>query len=366
MKTTSREVGSASKDRRDLNVSDGEPPATILIVLAFGAVYLIWGSTYLGIKYAIQTIPPFLMAATRFLTAGLILFSWAKIKSRRGGDDNRVSGEHLRRAFVIGALLLLCGNGGVTWAERFIPSGLAALFVSTEPFWVVMISWTIGGGRPHRMVLLGLLTGMAGVTLLMSGGFVGASSTGVITYIGAVVLILASLAWASGSVYALWRPVQTSPVLAAGLQMLAGGTLLLILALVTGEFGKLSLKNASWTSLAAFAYLTVFGSLIGFTAYSWLLRKVAPAHAATYAYVNPVVAVILGWLIASEPVTPRMLLAAAVIVGSVVLITTYSEPPSVSVDSGSELAPVLLAQSSEQMTDQELEEVTPCPTHPCA
>jgi len=213
----------------------------------------------------------------------------------------------------------------VTWAEHYLPSGVTALFIASEPLWVVVVNWTVGGGRPNAKVFVGLFTGLAGVALLVSGGLAGTGSTGVMTYIGAGVLIAASFAWASGSVYSLRRPVRASPALAAGLQMLAGGALLLIVALFTGEFGKLNLRNASWASLGALAYLTIFGSLVAFTAYSWLLRKVAPARAATYAYVNPVVAVLLGWLIAGEPVTLRMLLAAAVIVASVALITTYGE-----------------------------------------
>jgi drug/metabolite transporter (DMT)-like permease len=265
------------------------------------------------------------MAATRFLTAGAILFGWANIQGWYGKEHLRLSSEQWRRAFVIGALLLLCGNGGVTWAEHYLPSGLTALFIGTEPLMVVIVNWIVGGGRPSAKVFVGLLTGLAGVALLVSGGFSGAASTGVMTYISAGVVTAASFAWASGSVYSMRRPVRGSPALAAGLQMLAGGALLLIVALLTGEFGKLNLRNASWVSLGSLAYLTVFGSLVAFTAYSWLLGKVAPARAATYAYVNPVVAVLLGWLIASEPVTPRMLLAAAVIVGSVVLITTYGE-----------------------------------------
>lgn len=349
-----------------INLSKGKGSSSVLIVLAFAAVYLIWGSTYLGIKYAIQTLPPFLMAATRFLTAGLILFGWASIQGWLGKSQQRLSSEQWRRAFVIGALLLMCGNGGVTWAEHYLPSGLTALFVGIEPLWVVVVNWAVGGGRPNGKVVLGLITGLAGVALLMSGEFTGASS-GMMSYIGAAVVIAAGFAWASGSVYSLRRPVRASPSLAAGLQMLAGGILLLVVALLTGEFGKLDLKNASWTSVGAFAYLIVFGSLVAFTAYSWLLRKVTPARAATYAYVNPLVAVLLGWLIAGEPVTLRMLFAAGVIVGSVALITTYSqETTGFEAESDSDREKQATTEVRSELLDLNQGDRGRCPTHPSA
>lgn len=350
-----------------INLSKGKGSSSVLIVLAFAAIYLIWGSTYLGIKYAIQTLPPFLMAATRFLTAGLILFGWASIQGWLGKDQQRLSSEQWRRAFVIGALLLLCGNGGVTWAEHYLPSGLTALFVGIEPLWVVVVNWAVGGGQPNGKMVLGLFTGLAGVALLMSGEFTGASSAGMMSYIAAAVVIAAGFAWASGSVYSLRRPVRASPSLAAGLQMLAGGILLLVVALLTGEFGKLNLSNASWTSVGALAYLIVFGSLVAFTAYSWLLRKVNPALAATYAYVNPLVAVLLGWLIAGEPVTLRMLFATAVIVGSVALITTYSQRTiGVEAESDSDREKQATTELRSELIELNQGDRGRCPTHPSA
>ena len=314
----------------------------LLIVLAFAAVYLIWGSTYLAIRYAIETLPPFLMAASRFLTAGLILFVWAVGK----GESIRATLSQWPRAFIIGALLLLCGNGGVTWAEKYIASGLAALLIATEPLWVVMLNWAITHRRPNTKVLFGVFIGLAGVALLIGDGLrqVDPSSK---SLIGVGAVVLASLAWAGGSVYVNRRPLRASTSMASGMQMLAGGSLLLLLALAAGDFQRLNLANASWKSLAAFIYLAVFGSLVAFTAYSWLLRNVTTARAATYAYVNPVVAVLLGWLFASEPVTGRMIIAAAIIVGSVVLITTY----------GTEQAKVRVASPIHD---------SDCPTHPCA
>ena len=297
-------------------------PSRVLIVLAFAAVYVIWGSTYLAIRLAIETLPPFLMAGTRFMTAGAILFAWAVF-----------NGEHIRpalaqwpRALVVGGLLLLCGNGGVTWAEKYIASGLAALLVATEPLWVVIMNWGLTHRRPNGKVLLGVLIGLVGVTVLVSDGL-GEGIRGThgsrLSLIGAFVVVLASFAWAAGSVYSSRRPIRAMTSMASGMQMIAGGGLLLLVAFVAGDFKRLNLDNASWVSIGAFFYLMLFGSLVVFTAYIWLLNNVTTARAATYAYVNPVVAVLLGWLIANEPVTSKMMLAAAIIVGSVVLITTF-------------------------------------------
>lgn len=313
-------------------------------MLAFAAVYVIWGSTYLGIRLAIETLPPFLMAATRFMTAGAILFAWAVFN----GQPLRSALSQWPRALIIGALLLLCGNGGVTWAEKYIASGFAALLIATEPLWVVVLNWGLTHRRPNAKVLIGVLIGLAGVSLLVSDGLVQSThgpQGSRMSLIGAVVVVLSSFAWAAGSVYSNRRPIQATTSMASGMQMLAGGSLLLLLALVSGDFKRLNLDNASWVSISAFAYLTLFGSLVTFTAYSWLLNNVTTARAATYAYVNPVVAVFLGWLIASEPLTPKMMLAAAIIVGSVVLITTFGHDHTA---------------TTPDLHDSD------CPTHPCA
>jgi drug/metabolite transporter (DMT)-like permease len=320
-------------------------PSRVLIVLAFAAVYLIWGSTYLGIRLAIETLPPFLMAATRFMTAGAILFAWAVFN----GENVRSALAQWPRAFVIGALLLLCGNGGVTWAEKYIASGFAALFVATEPLWVVILNWGLTHKRPNGKVLLGVFIGLTGVTLLVSDslsqGADGAQGSR-LSLIASVVVVFSSFTWAAGSVYSNRRPIRAMTSMASGMQMLAGGSLLMLLALVAGDFKRLNLDNASWVSISAFAYLTLFGSLVAFTAYSWLLNNVTTARAATYAYVNPVVAVLLGWLIANEPLTPKMMLAATIIVGSVVLITTFGGEHT--------------ATTTSTLHDSD------CPTHPCA
>jgi drug/metabolite transporter (DMT)-like permease len=317
-------------------------PSRVLIVLAFAAVYLVWGSTYLGIRYAIETLPPFLMAGTRFSLAGAILFTWAMLN----GENIRSSFSQWPKALAIGGLLLLGGNGGVTWAEKYIPSGFAALLIATEPLWVVALNWALSHKRPNSKVLLGVFIGLAGVGLLVGDGLragIGASSMSVV---GVIVSLLASLAWAAGSVYASRYPIKASTSMASGMQMLGGGGLLLVFALAAGDLQRLNLAAASWVSIGAFFYLLVFGSLVGFTAYSWLLRNVSVARAATYAYVNPVVAVLLGWLIAGEALTLRMIIAAAIIVSSVALITTF----------GTEHTPT----APNSIHDSE------CPTLPCA
>jgi drug/metabolite transporter (DMT)-like permease len=315
-------------------------PSRLLIVLAFAAVYVIWGSTYLAIRFAIETLPPFLMTGTRFFIAGGILFTWAIFN----GESVRSSFSQWPRALIIGGLLLLVGNGGVTWAEKYIASGLAALLVATEPLWVVMLNWGFSRKRPNAMVLIGVLIGLAGVALLVSDGLKRMNGESLMSMVGAGVVLVSASAWAGGSVYSNRRPIKASTLMAAGMQMMAGGSLLLLLALSVGDLQRLSFSSASWVSIGAFFYLLVFGSLIGFTAYSWLLHNVTPARAATYAYVNPVVAVFLGWFFAREPITPRMLVAAVVIVGSVILITTF----------GREHATTSTLHDSE------------CPTPPCA
>ena len=293
-------------------------PSPVKVVLAFAAVYTLWGSTYLAIRLAIETLPPFLMTGTRFTLAGAILFIWAMLKGERV-----IPPLYLwRRALVIGGLLLLGGNGGVVWSERYVATGLAALLVSTEPLWVVILNWAISRQRPNWKVLLGVMIGLVGVAMLVGDGLRSNGNSKWSLVAGGVVLV-AAFSWAAGSVYSNRRPLPVPTLMAAGMQMLAGGILLLLLAIVTGDPLRLNLANASWTSIGAFFYLLVFGSLVGFTAYSWLLNNVAPARAATYAYVNPVVAVLLGWLVANEPLTREMLIAAAVIIGSVILITTF-------------------------------------------
>lgn len=284
------------------------------LLSAFAAVYLIWGSTYLAIRFAIETLPPFLMAGVRFVIAGGVLYAAARALGAR-----RPRWPHWRSALIVGAFLLLGGNGGVVWAEQTVPSGLTALIVAIVPLWLVLFDWLRGtGSRPGLGVILGILLGFAGVGLLVGPGGLGGGET--IDPVGAAVVVLASILWAAGSIYARYADLPASQTLATGMEMFAGGILLLAAATATGEWGRLDAGAISSSSLLALAYLIVFGAIIGFSAYVWLLRATTPARAGTYAYVNPVVAVLLGWALAGEPLGPRILLAGAMIVTAVVLI----------------------------------------------
>lgn len=298
-----------------MHAAGAPPPSRARVLLAFGAVYAVWGSTYLAIRIAIGTIPPLLMAGSRFLVAGALLY----VVSRLRGAP-RPSRLNWRATAIVGAFLLLGGNGGVVLGERTVPSGVAALLVATVPVWMVLLDWLWhGAARPGAGVVVGLLLGLAGMGVLVGPGAFGA---GAIDPVGASVLVVGSLSWALGSIYSRRADLPDQAMLATGMEMLCGGALLTLAGALHGELPAVRLSQISTASLLGLLYLVAFGSLVGFTAYIWLLDRVAPARVATYAYVNPVVAVVLGWLILDEHLTPRMLVASAVIVAAVVLITT--------------------------------------------
>jgi drug/metabolite transporter (DMT)-like permease len=281
---------------------------------ALSAVYLIWGSTYLAIRYAVETTPPFLMAAVRFMLSGGCLYA-----ARRLTGDPPPHLVEWRSASIVGILLLLGGNGGVVWAEQFIPSGLAALLVATVPLWMVLFD-TLGSDaqKPGFTVMIGILIGFAGVALLI--GSVATDMIGARTF-GAAALVFASLSWATGSLYGRNAALPASPLLGTGMEMLAGGIALLFLGLVVGEWNQFSLNAVSLRSALALVYLTVIGSG-AFVAYVWLLRVAPTPLVATYAYVNPLVAVLLGHFLAHETLNLRTGIAAALIIGSVVTVST--------------------------------------------
>jgi drug/metabolite transporter (DMT)-like permease len=295
----------------------------LVLVAAFAAVYIFWGSTYLAIKYAIETIPPFIMAGSRFLFAGSILFGLAVVSK----DFEMPTRRQWRTSLIVGTLLLLGGNGGVVFAEKYLSSSLAALLVATEPFWIVILSWLwLNHGRPNRRVILGLLIGFIGVGLLVVGQpSEGTADTSHQT-IATVAIIIATLSWASGSVYGLKAPAPKSSLLSAGMQMISGGAVLMLASVPKGEWTDFAVAQVSANSWFSLGYLIVFGSLIGFTAYSWLLKNARPSMVATYAYVNPVIAVLLGWAIAGESLTGQMLFGAAFVVVSVILVTMQKSP----------------------------------------
>ncbi len=287
------------------------------LIASFASVYIIWGSTYLAIRYAVDTLPPFLMAGVRFLVAGLILYAWTA--SRGAPAPKRV---HWRSTLIIGALLLLAGNGGVVWAEQHIPTGIASLIVAVVPLWIVLIDWfRPGGSRPGLPVMVGVLVGLAGIGLLVGGGD---GNNAPIDPLGILSILIATICWAGGTFYARSASLPSNPLQATGMEMLCGGLWLLLLGTLLGEWGQLDLAKVTTPSIIALAYLIVFGSLVAFTAYIYLINHAPPARAATYAYVNPVVAVVLGWLFRGEPLTIRTLIAAGIIIGSVVIITSYN------------------------------------------
>jgi drug/metabolite transporter (DMT)-like permease len=297
---------------------------TILLLAAFAAVYIFWGSTYLAIKYAIETLPPFLMAGARFVFAGSILMIWARFSK----DYEKPKAAHWKTSFIVGTLLLLGGNGGVVFAEYYISSSLAALLVATEPFWIVLLSWLwLKGARPNLKAVLGIAVGFFGVWLLINGQNTSgaAAGSGSMQLISTIIIIASAFSWATGSIYGLRSPVPKSALQTAGMQMFAGGLVLLVVSLIAGEWSNFSISQVSANSWLGLVYLIIFGSLVGFTAYSWLLKNAQPALVATYAYVNPIIAVFLGWLIAGESFTGQMLVGAGVIVSSVVLITSQDK-----------------------------------------
>ena len=285
------------------------------IAAAYAAIYVIWGSTFLGIRYAVETMPPFLMAGTRFVIAGAMLYAWAAIR-----DGARPTWRHWVNTAIVGGLLLTIGNGAVSWAEQFIPSGLAALVVAITPLWMVIFEWMRpGGDRPNTRILGGLALGFLGLVVLIGpADILGASH---VDPRSAVVLLMGTLAWAGGSIYSRSLSLPRSARLSTAMQMLAAGAFLLLAGAIAGEPSRVSFDAMSLRSLLAVAYLIIFGSIIGFTAYSWLLTVSSAARVSTYAYVNPVVALVLGWAIADEPLGPRTVLAACVVLTGVALIT---------------------------------------------
>ena len=284
---------------------------------AFAAIYLVWGSTFLAIRYALESIPPFMLVGLRCVGAGALLFAWVRIR----GEANPPWREW-RSAAVAGFFYFVLCHGSVAWAEQHVPSGLAAVVMALIPIWVILLDWLRpGGARPNRVVLLGVALGFAGLVVLIGPGVVsnGIMSGGLVTG----VLALAALAWAGGTVYNRYVHGTASPGAMSAMQLLAGGAALLLAGAVRGEAAELAAHALPMQALVSLGYLIVFGSLLTFSAYTWLLRVRPAEQVATYAYVNPLVAVALGWAFAGEQVTAITLVATALIVGAVTLIVTY-------------------------------------------
>lgn len=290
---------------------DNKLPPSAWVGLA--TLYVVWSSTYLAIRYAIESIPPFYMAASRFLIAGLILYVWRRLKG-----DPPPSRRHWRSAMIIGCLLLLGGNGGVVWAEQRVASGAAALLVGSAPLWMVLLdAMRSGGQRLTIRNVAGVLIGFLGVVLLAWPQNRGEG----LDLIGAGVLLLAAFFWAVGSVYSRGAALPSSPLMGASIEMLAGGLGLLIFGTLMGDWQRFDLTAITLNSGLGLGYLIVAGSLVGFGVYTWMLRTTPISLVSTYAFVNPLLAILLGNLLANEPISPKMLAATAVIVSSVALIT---------------------------------------------
>lgn len=298
------------------------PESKVKLVFAFGLVYIIWGSTYLAIKLAIDSIPPFLMAGARHVIAGLILITYVYLKEKPS-----IRPRHIRSNTIIGGLLLLGGNGGVVWAEQFVPSGLASLLVSMVPIWILLINWLgLKNGKPSVKKTAGVVLGLSGLMFLISP--LELLRAEAVNPIGAIVLMFASLSWAAGSVYTNYAKMPESKFAAISIQMLSGGFMLLIWSFIVGEYKYFNISAVTVNSYLALIYLIIFGSLIAYSAYIWLLHAAGPSLTSTYAYVNPVVAVFLGWILISEPMNPRIIISTVIIISAVALITSSHKQPS--------------------------------------
>jgi drug/metabolite transporter (DMT)-like permease len=300
-----------------------EPVRLPRLLLSFAAIYFIWGSTYLAIRVALGGFSPFLLMALRSLTAGGLLYLWARRQGAEAPGDRQWRG-----AVVCGALLFLVGHGGLAWGQQRVASGMAALLLTTEPFWIALLGWKFAGeGRPTGRALAGLVVGLLGLGLLLGPGKL--HGEGVMDPLGVMVILVASCSWACGALYSRSAGLPRSPTLSAGMQLLAGGFGLLLVALATGEVNEMGQATVAPVAVGALAYLIVFGSVLTFSSYIWLLRVVSPTRVATHTFVNPVVAVLLGWALLNEPLTATTVVASAVIVAGVALVVTRapgSEP----------------------------------------
>jgi len=307
-------------------VAKATPGNRTLLYLAYAAVYIIWGSTFFAIRIGIESLPPLLLPALRHFSVGLVFYPIFRYQSKE-----KPTVFQWRTAIVTGCLLLCIGNGTVSWAEKIVPSGIAALLVATVSLWMVLIDWLRpGGSRPVARVLAGVMLGFAGLALLVGPKDLGGSDR--INPFGTLILVIASFAWAAGSVYSKHHPQPNSALLGVAMQCLAGGMALLIAATVSGELRGFHWAQVTHRSWMALLYLAVLGSGVGFSAYVYVLKHSAATRVATYAFVNPVVALFLGWSLAGEPLTLRTILASAIILAAVLLVITAAHRDTVQAD----------------------------------
>jgi len=292
-------------------------PSTGAFILAFTAIYLIWGSTYLGIRIAVSTMPPFAMAGARFFVAGLVMFAILRARGTAWPSPRQ-----WRDHAIVGTFLLVGGNGLTSWAERFTPSGITALIIGVTPIFMVLTEWAWRGGqRPNFAVFIGMALGLAGLAWLAMPDAIVDGHTA-IKPLSVIALASACAFWSFGSIFSRHAKPATPPFLASAIQMLCGSVMLMLTALVRGEYSQIDLHAFSGASWFAFAYLISIGSLVGFSTFVWLMKHSTPARVSTYAYVNPVVAIILGALVLHEPISPRVEVAALFIIAAVVIVTT--------------------------------------------
>lgn len=284
---------------------------TVKTMLAFGAIYFIWGSTYLALKQALVSIPPFLLMGTRSVIAGIILYSWGRYRT-----GEQVQSFHWPSLIIIGTLFFLLGHGGLAWGQQRVTSGVAALLIAPEPIWIAAIEWMmIRDFRMGARGILGLLFGLAGIVVLINP--MDAFGEGRVDLIGSTVIILAAISWSSGAVYLRVARLPKSPAITAGAELLIGGTLLILVSLATGE----SLRGGvTLTALLSLGYLIFFGSIIAFSSYVWLLKTTSATRVATHTYVNPIIAIALGWVFAHEEITTTIALTSVLIIGSVYFV----------------------------------------------
>jgi len=296
-------------------MNNSSAPVRWLILASFALVYLIWGSSYIGIRFAIETIPPFLMTGVRFLIAGSLLLA---LGVARGGSIRNL--VHWRSAAIAGGLMFLLNNSMIVWSQAHgLPSGVNAVLLATMPMWMVGMSW-FRGTRPTLVTAIGLLIGFVGVLLLVNPGNISVQN---LHPFAPIMSVLAAGAWAAGALYARTARLPDNGIISTGMQLLMGGVMIMGLSIGTGDAATLDISKISLTSVVAMAHLTIMSSVVTFTAFGYLMKHVAPAKVTTYAYVNPIIAMFLGWLLANEPITLIKIVAATIILSGVVLITAY-------------------------------------------
>ena len=314
--------------------SVARPASTTAVATALLIVYVVWGSTYLAIAFAIETLPPLLSAGVRFVVAGCLLLgvtaAYRRWRRSRGDVDGHepLRWANWRATAIVGVLLLLGGNGGVVFAEQYIPSGVAAVLVATMPIWLALLDALRTRRAPSRVAVAGLIAGVVGVAVLLAP----VEGLGDLNALGVIIVVAAALSWAIGSLYARHSELPSSGALATGMEMLCGGVALLVVGSMIGEIGRADPASFSLTSVLALGYLVVFGSILAFSAYTWLLAHAPVTVVGTYAYVNPIVAVALGAMINDEQITPRTIIAAVIIIGAVVAMVSGRPREGATVD----------------------------------